>query len=46
MRFGLVGLHLKCTVEGEKCTVSSNWLALEGAVPPGSYPSRYQSIQM
>lgn len=46
MGSGWVGLHLKCTLDGEKHTVSSNRLALEGIVPPRSYTSRHQSIKM
>ena len=33
--FGLVSLHMKSTLTGQSFTISRNWLALGGTVPPG-----------
>lgn len=30
----LAGLHVKCALSGKSFTVSKNWLALGGSVPP------------
>lgn len=45
---GWVGLHLKGILKGELFTMSRNWLALEGSVPPGSarpQMSKYQNME-
>lgn len=36
MSSGLIGLHLKGILMDELFTMSWNWLALKGTVPPGS----------
>lgn len=48
MSSGLIGLHLKGILMDELFTMSWNWLALKGMVPPGSarpQMSKYQNTE-
>lgn len=45
MGSGLVGLHIKGEQTDESLPISTNWLALGGAISPGSGRHRCQSTR-